>query len=201
MAQERTIVKKVQNAVLYSDGTIRIDNVRASYPHLFVPKAGEDGGVPKYSITGLMPKNTHEAAKDLCVEVINGILKEKKVDRLPADRKFIKDGDAAAKDGYDGNWSVAASEVSQPKLRNKDKSPLTKPDTIYGGCYVTILIKPWWQDNKFGKRVNAGLVAVQFYGPGEPFGQGRISDEEVDDSFDDLDDGDAGSGTDDDDDL
>lgn len=191
MPAERTIVKKVANAVRYSDGTIRIDNVRASYPHLFVPKAAEQGGTPKYSITCLMPKESHKAAKDLLVEVINDFLKEKKIAKLPADKKFIRDGDLAAKDGYDGMWTVSASETKQPRLRNKDKSPLTKQDTIYGGCYVNVLIRPWFQDNQYGKRVNAGLTAVQFLRDGEAFGEGRISDEEVDDSFDDEDDGEA----------
>ena len=31
---ERTIVKKVKNAVLYSDGTLRVTDIRISYPHL-----------------------------------------------------------------------------------------------------------------------------------------------------------------------
>lgn len=77
MATERTIVKKVANAVLYSDGTIRIDNVRFSYPHIDAPYESEDDNGDKkssYSITGMMPKATHTEAKNLLKEVTQGLL-------------------------------------------------------------------------------------------------------------------------------
>ena len=54
---------------------------------------------------------------------------------------------------------------------------------IYGGCWVNILVRPWFQNNKYGKRVNAGVVAVQFRKDDEPFGSGRISDDEIDEAF------------------
>ncbi len=192
MPEKRTIVKKVANAILYSDDTIRIDNVRASYPHLFKPYSGQDGGTPKFSITGLGDKKTHGEAKNLCVEIINRLLKDKKIERLAADKKFVKDGDLAGKSGYDSCWTFSSSETNAPRVRNRDKTPIPaeKADTIYGGCYVNILLRPWVQDNQFGKRVNAGLLAVQFHSDGEAFGEGRITDDDVDASFD----GDADSG-------
>lgn len=54
-------------------------------------------------------------------------------------------------------------------------------DMVYGGCWAHILIRPWYQDGKkvgagYGKRVNAGLVGVQFIRDDEPFGEGRIDD-------------------------
>ena len=58
---------------------------------------------------------------------------------------------------------------------------------IYAGCWVNILIRPWWQNSaKWGKRVNAGLTAVQFVRDDEPFGQGRITSEDVDETFDEF---------------
>lgn len=204
---ERTVVKKVENAVLYSDGTIRLDNVRASYPHVFHAKEGKDDKgnptTPKFSIQAFMPKTTHRAAKDLLREVIDGILKDHKIKGIAADRKFIKDGDLMAKDEAEGQWAISASEKNRPQVRNKNKAPLTEKDegVIYGGCYVNILIRPWFQDNSYGKRVNAGLSAVQFLRDGEPFGEGRITADQVDDSFEshDDDEDDVGMGDDDDD--
>jgi hypothetical protein len=33
---------------------------------------------------------------------------------------------------------------------------------VYSGCYVNASIELWAQDNKFGKRINATLMGVQF---------------------------------------
>jgi hypothetical protein len=43
---------------------------------------------------------------------------------------------------------------------------------MYGGCYVNAAIKPWLQENQYGRGVRCDLVAVQFAGNGEPFGAG-----------------------------
>jgi hypothetical protein len=44
---------------------------------------------------------------------------------------------------------------------------------MYGGCRVNVAIKPWLQENKHGRGVRADLVAVQFAGDDQPFGEGR----------------------------
>lgn len=211
--ERRTVVKKVKHATLYSDGTIRLENVRASYPHVCQAQenTAEDGSKTfSYSIQGLMPKETHRAAKDLCKEVIDGILKTNKIKAVAADKKFIKDGDSMAKEETEGMWVISTRESNRPMLRGNKNDPATgKPrkldpvrdrDVIYGGCYVNILIRPWFQNNKYGKRVNAGIAAVQFYKDGEPFGTGRIRDEDVDDTFE-GEDGDDGGWTEGDDDT
>lgn len=194
--QPRKAVKKVNNAVLFSDGSIRIENVRASYPHVGKPQENKDdaGNVTSsYAITALMPKATHREAKDLIKQRIELLLKENKIKAVAADRKFIKDGDTMAKDENEGMWVVSCREKNQPALRHRKKDPATgkamrltaeqAERLIYGGCYVAVLFKPWWQNNKYGKRVNANLLAVQFMRDGEPFGEGRIREEDVDDSF------------------
>lgn len=204
----REIVSRVTNAVLYSDGMIRIDNVRASYPHLDKPWAGEEGQAAKYSVVSLLDKVTHKAAKDLIVKRINEILKENKTDKIAADKKFIRDGDLSAKAEYENQWTVSAREDRRPSVRGRDNEVLTPDeilDLIYAGCYISVLIRPWFQNHpKFGKRVNAGLVAVRFRRDGEPFGEGRISDDDLDDYMDDdgdYDDAMGGASHDDDDDL
>lgn len=203
---KREVVSKVTNAVLYSDGMIRIDNVRASYPHLDKPWSGEEGQEPKFSIVSLLDKTTHKAAKDLIVKRINEIMKENKTEKIAADKKFIRDGDLMAKPECENHWVVSARETRRPSVRGADNEVLSTDeilDVIYAGCYVSVLIRPWFQNHqKFGKRVNAGLVAVRFRRDGEAFGEGRISDDDIDDYMDDDDD-DAfgGSAADDDDDL
>jgi hypothetical protein len=189
--EPRTVVKEVANAKRFSDGTILLLNVRASYPNVLRRYKGDDDGEGKFSIVGLMPKKkAYRPARDLINERIEELMKEAKVKNLKADNKFFRDGDQAGRDEYEGMWTVNASEQRPPRVRDNKADPKTgKPkvlkagedeDRIYPGCWVNVLIRPWFMNNKFGKKVNAALVAVQFVKDDEPFGQGRISDDEID---------------------
>lgn len=194
----RKAVKKVKNAVLYDDGLIRISNVRFSYPHLRKPYKGKDDkGEAKFGIVALLPKDTHKAAKKLIEERIDEVMKENKVKALAADKKFLRDGDEQDKDGYEGTWTVSARETRRPALRDEDKEivdPENADEVFYGGAWGSVLIRPWYQNNDFGKRVNAGLAAVRKSRDDEPFGEGRISDEDVDEAFEDDEDDDGDTG-------
>lgn len=186
----KTIVKQVANAKLFDDGTILIENVRCSYPHLDKPyaKAGKDGKMPEpaYSCTGLMPKDTHKEAMLLIRDEIRRILAENKLKDIAADRKFLRDGDLTAKPTDAGMWIVAAREKTPPILRdenNRNVEQVNAGRKFYGGCWISVLIRPWFQSNEWGKRVNANLLAVQFRKDGEAFGEGRITEDDVDDVF------------------
>ena len=184
------IRKRVANAILYTNGMLKIENVRFSYPHLSKPYAGkgEDGKqqTPKYGIVGMLPKKTHVAAKDLVVEAMNTLLKENDNATVSSDKKFCRNGDDHDKsETYGGHWIVSARETKKPSVRTKRGELVTEDakidDMVYGGCWGHILIRPWYQDGKkvgagYGKRVNAGLVGVQFIRDDEPFGEGRIDD-------------------------
>lgn len=196
---ERKVVKKVKNAILYSDGCIKIENIRVSYPHLDKPYAGNQNGnddnnqaEPKYGLVALLPKSTHVEAKDLCLEVIKGIQDDNDI-KIAKDKKFIRDGDDSDKVENEGCYTISAREARRPSVRNKNAVPMTEreiQDKIYGGCWGSVLIRPWLQDNKYGKRINASLIAFQFLRDDEPFGEGRVDDDGVFDSSDDGDDGD-----------
>jgi hypothetical protein len=196
----REVVTKVANAVLYSDGLIRIDGVRASYPHLGRPWSQDEDEKKAFSVTSLLSKTTHKAAKDLCIKRIDQLLKENKIEKIAADRKFIRDGDLSEKTENEGMFTVSARESRRPAIRDGDNNLIVDPDEIeellYGGCFISVLIRPWFQNHKkFGKRVNAGLVAVRFMRDGKAFGEGRIQDEDIDDMMGDVadDDDDGGS--------
>lgn len=204
----KTIQKEVPNAKLFDDGTILIENVRASYPHLDKPyaKAGKDGKMPEpaYSLTSLMPKATHKEAMLLIRDEVRRILAENKLKDIAADRKFIRDGDLTAKDTDAGMWLVAAREKTAPILRDENNRNVEQINALrkfYGGCFVSTLIRPWFQSNEWGKRINANLLAVQFRKDGEAFGEGRITDEDVDDVFGGVSDESSGFDADNDDEL
>lgn len=194
------IQKRVKNATLYTNGSIRIDNVRVSFPHLAEPYAGNDdngkAGEPKYGIVGMLPKETHVEAKDLVKAAIDKLLADADNAKVAADKKFLRNGDDQDREEYEGHWTVSAREGRRPAVRdakgnlldaNQDKEQIE--EMIFGGCICHILIRPWYQDGQktgkgFGKRVNAGLVAVVFCkDDGVSFGEGRIDDA---DAWDDL---------------
>lgn len=189
----RTIVKKVKNAILYSDGCIRVDNVIASYPHIDTPWGKNEGDKKKFSITGLAPKETHEAAKALLVEEINKLLVSSKIGKLAGEHKFVRNGDDSGKDENEGMWVIKASENPErrPSVRTA-RGTLMEIDEIaekvYPGCIVNILLRPWPQNNTHGKKINANLIGVQFVRDGERLGEAPIDDEgawdELDEEFD-----------------
>ena len=192
------IAKRVKNGILYTNGMIKIENVRFSYPHLDKPYAGKNPkptDKPKYGIVGMLSKETHVAVKDLVVERIAELLKEAKLSKLPPKDKFLRNGDDEKEDAYDGHWIVSAREDRKPAVRNRRGELVTDErdiaDLIEGGYWGHLLVRPWFQDNDFGQKVNAGLVGVQHIKDDETFGEGRIDDTDAwaDESGDDEDDG------------
>lgn len=203
------IKKRVKNGILYENGMMRLDNIRFSYPHLDKPwKKEGDTGEAKFSLTGMMPKETHEEAKTLAASQMKIVLAEAKI-AVPKDKKFLRDGDANTDEdddadlvnSYAGHWFVNARESRRPTLRDKGGNKLDPVEDLstiqalfYGGAWGHMLIRPWVQDNKHGKRINAGLVAVMFAKDDTPFGQGAIDETEAwgdvadDTGGDDLDD-------------
>lgn len=208
MAREEkvTVKKKVKNGALMSDGSIRISNVRFSYPHVVQPyESTNDAGkkTKKFKVTGMVPKDgSHDEVIALIEARMEALLKENKVRALPADKKFLRDGDEHEKEEMAGFMLVSASESKRPTLRRWDADEgravlveFDEPEAeelFYGGAWGSIWINPWFQNSKdYGKRINANLWAVMHKRDDEAFGQGRISDEEVDEAFDDDDDEDA----------
>lgn len=193
----RVIVKQVKNAILYDDGCIRLDNVIASYPHLDKPWKKNATDKEKYSLTGLAPKETHDDAKKLMVEVINSLLAGAKMGKIGAEHKFCRNGDTEdgpLKPETEGMWIIKASENPDrpPKVRDERTKIMTPAEIlkrIYAGCKVNMLIRPWAQNNDFGKKINANLIAVQFVGEGTRIGEAAIDD---DDAWDELEMADTG---------
>lgn len=175
-------------AILYADGTIFVEWVRFSYPHLDRPwKKDGDQGKPKYSVTAMLPKDTHEAAYDLIQERIEQLLKENKVKKLKSDKIFLRDGDDGDLEEYEGHWTVSAREERRPPLRDRRNEPVDPEDAaevFRPGYWGAVLIRPWFQNNDWGKRANAGLSSVQFLMKDEEFGgEGRLKEEDIDDTF------------------
>jgi hypothetical protein len=172
---------------------IKLDNVRLSYPNLFAAKSFQ-GGPAKFSASFIMDKETHAKLIAKVDKAIDTVMKDGgfKGKRSAIKGVCLRDGeektndDGTAKDGYGEEvMFLNASNASRPQVVDKDPSiPLTAEDSkIYAGCYVNAIIHLWWQDNDFGKRVNATLKAVQFVRDGESFGEAPVN---VEEEFSDL---------------
>lgn len=174
---------------------IKLNNVRLSFPSLFKP-AVFNGVEGKYEATFLIPKSD-KAVKAQLDAAIKALLVENKA-KVPADKICLKDGDESEYDGYAGNWSIKASNKDL-KGRIRDRNPkvilLEDDGKIYAGCRVNAMVEFWFQNNNYGKRINANLLGVQFFEDDKPFGTGGSNVdldnefetfEELSDDFDEL---------------
>lgn len=196
MAERLVAKKKVVNGVLYTSGHIKISKVRLSYPHLDKPHGDKEDN-KKYSVIAMLPKKTHGQIADLVREQIEVCKKAHKGGplRVAPANLFIKDGDVdyPERPEYEGHWIISARESKRPDVFDMDKEQLTTDNEIaeafYGGCWGSVVIRPWSQDNSYGKRINANLSSVLKVRDDEPFGEARIdtSDAWGDDDEDDGD--------------
>lgn len=183
-----------------SNSQIVLRGVRLSFPNLFAPRAfsgsdGKAGGsstdVPKFSCALILDKEEHAneikaiktGIRTLVAEHFKGNAKVLKGVCLREGEEKVDD-EGEYKDGYGPDvMFVNASNSKRPQVVDRDKTPLTAEDNRpYAGCYVNAVINLWAQNNNYGKRINAGLLAVQFSRDGEPFGEAAVN---VDEVFDD----------------
>lgn len=162
--------------------TIKMQNVRLSFPNLFQTSSfgGDDTG--KYDATFILDKKEHKAIIKEIQAGMQALADEKFKGKLPPDDKLcLKDGDDTLREELQGAYSVKASTKKRPLVLNRDKTPITEDDNvIYAGCYVHGIISLWLQNNQYGKRINASLDGVMFNALGEPFGAPPIDADEFD---------------------
>lgn len=167
-----------------------IENCRIAFANdLFVAKAVR-GGKPRYSSSFLIPP-THPAVVKLRA-VIERVANEKWGAKGPAilkaleaqDKTCLHDGNLKSYTGYEGNLYVSAArrpEEGKPRVVDRNANDVTQDmGVIYSGCRVIALLEIWAQDSTdFGKRVNATIRGVQFFGDDVRFsGSGSASDDE-----------------------
>lgn len=183
------VKKRGKNFVIYTNGMIRIDNVRGSYVHADRPYKGkskrDDGSesAAKYSMVGILNKETHGDAHAALIEFIRGVLKDNKDAKVGKKDWFIRDGDDSGKDEYEGAWTLSASEARKPKCRDRNGELVDDLETIQemfqSGYWFNMLIQPWFQDNEYGKKVNASLRGIQYVKKDKTFGAGDIDDSDA----------------------
>jgi hypothetical protein len=171
---------------------VKLSNVRLAFPALFEAKTVNGEGDPKFGASLLI-----EPTDKALIKAINTAIDDVAAEKWGAkaaghlalmrktDKVALHDGDLKAQyAGFAGMLYVSANSSTRPLVLDKDKSPLVAADgKPYGGCYVNATVELWAQDNKYGKRVNAQLLGVQFFADGDSFGGGAVGSA---DDFDDL---------------
>ncbi|MDZ7918488.1 DUF2815 family protein [Rhodoferax sp.] len=171
---------------------VKLQNVRLAFPALFEAKTVNGEGAPAFGASFLIEPGNKALVKSIN-DAIDAVATEKWGAKAPAhlalmrktDKVALHDGDLKAQyAGFAGMLFVSSRSAARPLVLDKDKSPLNAQDgRPYGGCYVNATVELWAQDNKYGKRVNAQLLGVQFFADGDSFGGGAVGSA---DDFDDL---------------
>lgn len=172
--------------------TVRLNDVRLSFANgIFDPQSIE-GSSPKFNCQFIFPPQ-HEALAKLQAAIFSAAKAkwpntwESNVQQLKAaDRLCLRDGalkaDKAYGSAYKGMLFLSASNEIRPTVvdcvagPDGKARPLTKADgKPYSGCYVNAEVDIWAQDNKFGKRINATLMGVQFLRDGDRLAGAGVS--------------------------
>lgn len=203
-----TLIKEGKNFKVYKDAKgqkyIKLERIRASYPAFGHAQENEDDEGKKalsWGGKGLMPKATHTEAKNALKELIQELIAENKVS-IPSERWCLRDGDGEGRPEEEkGNFVVSFSnKKNRPTVRDQRAEVMDDLDKIddkfYGGCWISVLIRPWYFDGKakgssktHPKRISSGIQSVQFIKDDTPFGSGRVDDSDQWDAVDDEDDG------------
>lgn len=182
-----------------------LNNVRISFPDLFVPKALEQGQTPKYGADFIITDDTQVLAvkadgtkvKTTMDKVLEAVANEawdengaKMLKALEPSKKCYRDGDTKMNrggeiyDGYEGTHYVAAKNKARPTVIDRDRTPLTEDDgKPYSGCYVNVKIDVYAMTDMKRKGVFASLLGVQFVKDGDAFSGGAVAGA---DEFDDI---------------
>lgn len=88
-------------------------------------------------------------------------------------------------EGYAGMFYLALSNESRPGIANRGGRPVAEgePQYPFSGCYANFKFTLWLQNNKFGKKINGNLIAIQYVKDGTAFGRGPVN---VEDEFEPL---------------
>lgn len=181
-----------------NETTVTTGKVRFSYVTLFEPKAGPDGGDPKYSVVLLIPKTdttTYQKIKAAEAAARSNFCAKKGPQALPSNPLSpLHDGDGDKPNGGSygpecaGHWVLNVSSKQRPIIVGTERNaggkllPITEPTEIYSGCYGRAQINFYGYNNR-RKGIGAGLLSVQKLADGEPLGGSYGSADAFDDGF------------------
>ena len=166
-----------------------LPDVRISYPSLVEPRAGLQGGDPKYDATFLMAPdsgaahNLTAAVQDIAHRAFGNA-----ADKILQTNSPVKKGDdkETPPAGYAGNLYLTARSKMRPDLRDSNPQimitdPATIQDRFRGGYHVNAFVEVYSYEAKAAtgavikRGIAAMLLGVQFKAYDKPFGGVSLS--------------------------
>jgi hypothetical protein len=157
--------------------------VRLSYVNLFQPRAAQQGGEPKYSVTILLPKSdvaTYQRIQAAIQAAYEQGVQSKWNDARPPLKTTIHDGDGVRPSGEPfgsecrGHWVFTASSKQKPEVVDANLNPIIDQSKVYSGVYGRVHINFFPYSQRGNRGIAAGLGPVQILRDGEPLGS-RVS--------------------------
>ncbi len=156
--------------------------VRISYANLVTPRASQQGGEPKYSVTLLIPKTDTATLNDIASSI--NAAYEDGVSRKwggahPQKKELLHDGDGLRPSGLPfgdeckGHYVLTASTKNKPQVVGIDNINCElAPNDIYSGMYARVTLNFFPYDTSGSKGVGCGLGNVLKIRDGEPLAGG-----------------------------
>lgn len=174
-----------------SDTSIRIGEVRFSFPRVFTPAKNEETGESKYSCSILIDKNNKEALK--LIEEATEAAAKKGAEKLWSGKvpnnlkKPLRDGDFDRENdpAYAGMMFLNANNPRKPGVQVLEDGMRfdATEDDFYAGCYGAVVLEFYPFDKKGNRGVGVGLGNCIKLRDGERLSGGG---ESADSSFSDL---------------
>lgn len=179
---------------------VYLSNVRLSFPKLIEAEGNKDfpNAPKKFGCDLILAPNDPQFAKFMaeigkCAaekwkEHANNVLQmignDKRLRCWGNGTEKIKKDTFKPYDGYEGMAYISASsdEDRPPQIVGLDGAPIDNANTmqrnaaarkLYGGCFVNAAVRPWAQDNQYGRGMRCQLIAIQFAKDGDAFGEGN----------------------------
>ena len=171
-------------------------NTVFSYLTVNEPKTPLGGGVPKYSVSLIIPKSdvatvekiraAIKAAYDEGQNKLKG--NSKAVPALEDLRTPLRDGDKDRKDdeAYKDSWFINANSNTKPGIVDADCNPILETSELYSGIVGRASVTFYAYNSNGNKGIACGLNNLQKLADGTPLGgRSRAEDDfaEEDDSF------------------
>lgn len=175
-----------------SDTSIRIGEVRFSFPRVFTPGSVDENSQKKYSCSILIPKENKEAIKliDEAVDAAANKGAEKYwKGKVPANiHKPLRDGDFDREEdpAYEGMMFLNASNTRKPGVQVREEGVRFEAteDDFYAGCYGAVTLDFYPYDKNGNRGVAVSLNNLIKLRDGERLAGGG---ESADSAFSDLD--------------
>lgn len=166
---------------MYQNDALKVltGEVRLSYVNVITPRAPQQGGEPKFSVTLLIPKSDYATKADIDsaiqAAVQAAVSKTWGGVRPPQIKVPIHDGDGVRQSGEPygeeckGHWVITASTKMKPQVVGMDNINVElAPSDIYSGMYARVTIRFFGYSNSGNKGVGCGLGNIMKTRDGEP---------------------------------